>query len=180
MRNFLLNNKGLLYSVRIVLGSVIVWWSLNYIHDSKKLWALISVIIVSDPDIVNLRTNALSRVINTLTGCAVGLAFIFLTGVNFWSLMAAITTAVIIATSFKSYPTSWKLAPTTVAIIMVSAIAENLPEKQAVIIALSRTGEVLSGSLVAFLLGMLFAATRKYYIGDSQAIKKEELPREEF
>jgi uncharacterized membrane protein YccC len=163
MRNFLMNHKGLLFSFRIALGCIIVWWSLDYLHDSKKVWALISVIIVSDPDIENLRAAALSRVINTITGCIIGLIFIYVTGVNFWSLMVAIIVAVFIATSFKNYPSSWRLAPATVAIIMVPAIAEGAPWKEAMIIAVSRTGEVLYGCLVALVLGIVISEIRKRY-----------------
>ena len=158
---FSFNKKAFSYGIRILLGSTIVWWSLYYLHDPKKVWALISVIVVSDPDFSNVRVAMVSRIINTITGCFLGLIFIFLTGVNFWSLMTAITVAVIISTSFKNYPSSWKLAPITVVIVMTPAIIENAAWKDAFIIALTRTGEVLYGSLIAFLLGLLFWYIKK-------------------
>ncbi len=155
MNFFSFNNNSLLYAFRILVGCMIVWLTLNYFHDSKKVWALISVIIISDPDFENVRNSTISRVVNTLTGCLLGIFFIYFTGVNLLSLMLAITVAVVISTSFKKYPTSWKLAPVTVAIIMASAISEDSPVKGAMEIALSRTAEVLYGSAVAFALGLI-------------------------
>ncbi|HMG15391.1 MAG TPA: FUSC family protein, partial [Saprospiraceae bacterium] len=118
MKYFSINEKAFSYSLRIFLGAVIVWWSLYYLHDSKKVWALISVIVVSDPDFETVRITVFSRSINTISGCLVGLAFIFLFGINIWSLLAAIIISVIISTSFRNYPASWKLAPVTVVIVM--------------------------------------------------------------
>jgi uncharacterized membrane protein YccC len=163
LSRFLPNRISLSYATRIVLGCIITWWSLYYIHDTKKIWALISVIVISDPDFRNIRTAIISRIINTLTGCILGLLFIYLAGVTFWSLMAAIAMAVIISTTFKNYPSSWKLAPTTVVIVMMPAIVENAAWKDAMLIALARTGEVLYGSLVAFVLGFIFASLKKWY-----------------
>jgi len=125
------------------------------IKDSKEIWAFISVIVVSDPDFDNVRSATISRVLNTITGCVLGLIFLYEAGVNFASLIAAISVAVFISTSFKNYPTSWKLAPITVAIVMIPAITEHAPWKDAMEIALARTGEVLYGCLVAFLLAWL-------------------------
>ncbi|CAN5393289.1 hypothetical protein BH11BAC1_BH11BAC1_04470 [soil metagenome] len=157
------SNKSIVYPFRILLGCTIVWWSLYYLHDSRKIWAVISVIVVTDPDIDTLRIGTVSRIVNTLVGCLTGLAFIYLAGVNFWSLMAAIMVSVLLSTSFKNYPASWKLAPSTVAIIMVPSISENITWQAAMEVALARTGEVLYGTLVAFLLGVALSAIRKRY-----------------
>jgi uncharacterized membrane protein YccC len=160
---FIPTRTSISYAIRIILGCMITWWSLYYIHDTKKIWALISVIVVSDPDFRNIRTATISRVINTVTGCLIGLVFIYVAGVSFWSLMAGIAVAVLIGTTFKKYPSSWKLAPTTVVIIMMPAIVENAPWKEAMLIAVARTGEVLYGSLVAFVLGFIAASLKKWY-----------------
>jgi len=144
-----------MYAFRIVLGCSIVWWSLQQIKDSKEIWAFISVIIVSDPDFDNVRNATISRVVNTVTGCLLGLLFIYVFGVTFWSLIAAIAVSVLISTSFKNYPTSWKLAPATVAIVMIPAVVEHAAWKQAMQVALARSGEVLYGCIIAFLLAWI-------------------------
>jgi uncharacterized membrane protein YccC len=161
MKYFTFNEKAISYSIRIFLGAVIVWWSLYYLHDSKKVWALISVIVVSDPDFETVRATVFSRSINTISGCLVGLAFIFLLGINIWSLLSAIIISVIISTSFKNYPASWKLAPVTVVIIMTPAMADMITKNEAITFALTRTAEVMYGSLIAFLLGFSFLLIEK-------------------
>ena len=156
-----INSNGLLFAFRMILGCLVVWWSLFYLHDNKKIWALISVIVVSDPDFDVLRTATYARVINTVTGCIIGLVVIFVAGVSEWSLMGGIALAVVVSTSFKNYPSNWKLAPATVAIIILSAMTENAVWKDAMIISLERSGEVLYGSVVAFLLGFIMSVLKK-------------------
>jgi uncharacterized membrane protein YccC len=144
------------FALRIMLGCSIAWWSLHAVHDKSKVWALISVIIVSDPDFNIVRNNAIARFINTTTGCLLGLICLFLIGVNVWSLMTGIILAAIFSTSFKNYPANWKLAPTTVVIIIAPAIFENEKVDAALIFALTRTAEVLYGSLIALGLGFVY------------------------
>ncbi|HEV7229872.1 MAG TPA: FUSC family protein [Bacteroidia bacterium] len=163
MKYFTLNNKALAFITRILLGSVIVWWSLYYLHDNKKVWALISVIVVSDPDFNAVRLTVIARVVNTIMGCLLGLLFIYLLGVTIWSLLCAIAVSVLLSTSFKKYPSSWKLAPVTVVIVMTPSVVENALPDQAISIALIRTAEVLYGSLVAFVLGFVFLAINKKF-----------------
>lgn len=152
---------SLLYAFRTVLGCIIVWLLFKWLQLEKMEWALISVIVVSELDFGNLRNAITSRVINTVMGCAVGIICILLTGVTVWSFLLAVTAAVFISTSFKKYPSSWKLAPATVSIVMVPAILANAPWREAVTIALTRTGEVLLGCAVALLLGVFFSSIRR-------------------
>src|SRR4051812_7847062 len=126
---FTVNYKGLSYALRILLGCLIVWITLSYFNDSKKVWALISVIVVSEPDYKAIRNASISRVVNTVVGCIIGLLFVYAFGTHVWSLMGGITVAVVLATSFNKYPSSWKLAPVTVIIVMMPALVENVTVK---------------------------------------------------
>jgi uncharacterized membrane protein YccC len=159
-KTFSFSNRAIIYATRIVIGCTIVWWSLYYLHDNLKLYALISVIVVSDPDLDVLRDAMISRVINTVMGCLLGLLFVYIE-VSVRSMMVAIGVSVVISTSFKKYPASWKLAPVTVTLVMMATISENVTWREAMGIALSRTGEILYGSLVAFLLGLFFSYIKK-------------------
>lgn len=154
--------NSLLYVFRIVLGCLISWGLLFLLHIDRKEWALISVIIVSEPDFDNLRNNTISRVINTLSGCAIGLVFLLATGVNFISMIVAITASILISTSYPRYPSAWKLAPVTVVIVMAPSIQTHATLGAALIIALTRAGEVLVGCVVAFLLGLIFARIHRW------------------
>ena len=157
---FSFNTRALLYISRIVIGCAIVWWSLYFLPDNKKLFALISVIVVTEPDITLLRDAIKSRILNTIVGCLLGLIFIHISATVF-SMLSAISVSVIISTSFKKYPASWKLAPVTVVLVMISALSDNLTWREVSSIALSRTGEILYGSLIAFLLGSTAEYIRK-------------------
>lgn len=160
MTFFSFSSKSPFYVSRIVLGCTIVWASLYFLPDEKKLFALISVIVVTEPDVSLLLAAVRSRIINTLTGCSLGLLFIYISP-TFFSMLIAIAISVVISTSFKKYPASWKLAPVTVVLVMISAIAEDITLNKALEIALSRTGEILYGSLVAVLLGIGVNFVRK-------------------
>lgn len=155
-KHFSLTNSGISFAIRVVIGCLIVWWSLDWIHDAKKIWALISVIVVSDPDQDATRTNVISRLLNTVAGCIIGLILIYFFGTSFWVMIAGIAISVIISTSFKKYPSSWKLAPVTVVILMIPANAPTETIQQAMDVALTRTGEVLYGSFIAFLIGLVY------------------------
>lgn len=155
MKYFTPTKVAFVYALRIVLGCMIVWWTLDFFHDTKKLFALISVIVVTDPDFANLRTSMISRIVNTIIGCGIGLLFVYFTGIHIWTVMLAISIAVIISTSFRNYPSSWKLAPVTVLIVMMPLLPLT-GIKDTVNVALIRSGEVLYGSLVAFVLGWIF------------------------
>jgi uncharacterized membrane protein YccC len=148
--------SALLYAARIILGCLITWWSLFYLTDTKKIWAIISVIIVSEPDFTSIRQSMVSRIINTITGCSLGLAFIAIFGLNFWSMIGAVAASALVAVSFPNYPSSWKLAPVTVIIIMMPVLPDDFTWDDSLLTALMRTGEVLYGSFVAFVLGWLF------------------------
>ncbi|TDW97353.1 FUSC family protein [Dinghuibacter silviterrae] len=149
--------NSFLYVFRIILGCLISWWALALLHIDRREWALITVIIVSEPDFENLRNNTISRVINTLAGCAVGLIFLLLTGVTFLSMILGVTASILISTSYPRYPSSWKLAPVTVVIVMVPSVMSQASLSNAIVVALTRAGEVLVGCVVAFLLGLIFA-----------------------
>ena len=164
MRLDFLNNKPLLYASRILSGCLIVWWSLSMVGAATKIFAIISVIVVSEPNPDLLRQSAVSRIINTVIGGALGLLGMYLLGINLWSLVVALTLSVLISTSFKNYPTSWKLAPATAAIVIVPAITGHENYKLAMQVALERTGEVMYGCLVAFLLGMVLNFWRKKFL----------------
>jgi uncharacterized membrane protein YccC len=173
MKFFSPNKLAFVYAVRILLGCLIVWWTLDFFHDTKKLFALISVIVVTDPDFANVRTSMISRIVNTIIGCGIGLLFIYFTGIHLWTAMLAVTISVVISTSFRNYPSSWKLAPATVLIVMMPGIPDPII-KDAVTLALLRSGEVLYGSLIAFVLGWIFTITEAKKQKDvKEALKME-------
>jgi uncharacterized membrane protein YccC len=145
--------SGLQYAVRILIGSMIVWFILNRINHHNPLWALISVIIVTEPELSAAFLAFNSRIVNTLIGCAVGLSFLYLLGPSFWSILLGIIVSVIICTTLIRVPGSWRVAPITVAIIMNPSVLGGGGGRAAgLATSIERTEEVLLGSAVALLV----------------------------
>ncbi len=90
--------SGWQYAVRILIGCVIVWFVLQRMHHPNPLWALISVIIVTEPELSAAFLAFNSRIVNTLIGCAVGLSFLYLLGPSYWSILLGIVVSVILCT----------------------------------------------------------------------------------
>jgi uncharacterized membrane protein YccC len=142
--------SGLQYAVRILIGSAIVWFVLERINHPNPLWALISVIIVTEPELSAAFLAFNSRILNTLIGCAVGLSFLYLLGPSFWSILLGIIVSVIICTTFIRVPGSWRVAPVTVAILMTPSVLGG-GRSLGLAVAIERTEEVILGSAVALL-----------------------------
>src|SRR5216683_4147999 len=143
--------SGVQYAVRILIGCVIVWFVLNRINHPNPLWALISVIIVTEPELSAAFLAFNSRIVNTLIGCAVGLSFLYLLGPSYWSILLGIIVSVIICTNLIRVPGSWRVAPVTVAILMTPSVLGG-GRSTGLATAIDRTEEVLLGSAVALLI----------------------------
>lgn len=147
--------KSFLYASKTLLGSAICWYGLSWCGIQNPLWSVITVLIVSDPDITTTITLARVRVINTIVGCAMGLLSLLVFG---YSPLTALLTAaftVLIITSAKFYPTNWRLAPVTVMILMDTG-RQTVEHEQNIRYALMRAGEIGVGCAVALLLALLY------------------------
>src|SRR6267378_1835827 len=143
--------SGWQYAVRILIGCVIVRFVLQRIHHPNPLWALISVINVTEPELSAAFLAFNSRLVNTLIGCAVGLSFLYLLGPSYWSILLGIIVSVILCTHFIRVPGSWRVAPVTVAILMTPTVLGGGREA-GLAVAIDRTEEVLLGSAAALLI----------------------------
>lgn len=146
--------SGLGYALRILVGTTLVWLALYHIRGVDPLWAIISVVVVSEPDLVVAVLAFKSRVANTLIGSAVGLIFLFVLGPAIWSTLLAMAASVVICTSLIHVPLSWRIAPITVALVMMPSVLDH-SVSAGLSIALSRTGEVLLGSAVAVCVSLI-------------------------
>jgi uncharacterized membrane protein YccC len=153
--------SGMHYAVRILIGCAIVWFVLDRFHHPNPLWALISVIIVTEPELSAAFLAFNSRIINTLIGCAVGLSFLYLLGPSHWSILLGIIISVIICTSFIRVPGSWRVAPVTVAVLMTPSILGG-GRAAGLATAIDRTIEVLIGSAVALLITYVASFVQRF------------------
>lgn len=157
--------SGIQYALRILVGTSIVWFGLRSFPGVNPLWAVIPVIVVSETGFHGTISAFKSRVLNTVVGCVVALVFLALFGFTSWSILLAMALSVLAGSYLISFHVSWKVAPVTVAIIMVPGFV-NHASNGALSAALWRTGEVLLGGGVAVGVEWLLTGIGRRYRPD--------------
>jgi uncharacterized membrane protein YccC len=155
-RHFSLKQTSLLYAAKTLLGAILCWYGLAWFGVTNPLWAIISVIIVSDADFSGTMTLAKTRVVNTAVGCTVALISLILFRYSPWTCYLTAAATVLFITSINFYPANWRLAPVTVVIVMDAA--RQVPsEKMEILYALERGKEIIFGCAVALVLAYIFS-----------------------
>ena len=96
--NFITPRKNaLVYIIKILSGSVILWYGLRALGLQEPYWAMISLIIVTEPDMTVAKANFKARLVNTISGCIIACLSLVLFGTSFFAMLAAMTLAVIVA-----------------------------------------------------------------------------------
>jgi len=154
--NFINPRKNALaYLVKILSGCLILWYGLRAVGIAEPYWAMISLIIVTEPDMTVAKANFRARLINTISGCIVSCLALVIFGPTFAAMLAALTAAVIVAMLLQNYPSNWRLGPATVVILLSAAFTgSGLGEE--LHLALMRVGEVIIGSTVALLQTVVY------------------------
>jgi uncharacterized membrane protein YccC len=142
---------GWQYALRIILGCTVAWYVSHFMGINNALWALVSVIIVTEPEPSAAWLAFTSRIVNTMIGAAIGLPLMYFLGPSFWPALLGITISVVICTQLTSVPGSWRVAPITVAIVMTPSVL-GASRSAGIRTAMDRTEEVLIGSAVALLI----------------------------
>lgn len=150
-----LRKNALVYLFKIISGSVLLWYGLRGFGIAEPYWAMISLIVVTEPDVKVARANFRARLINTISGSAsAGLTLIVL-GPGLLPMLIALSVALLIAMLLEGYPSNWRLGPVTVVVVM-SAAASGSELRQELQYGLLRVGEVLVGSAVALLQSLIY------------------------
>jgi len=147
---------GVQWAARIVVGCLIAWFVLRHFWGIDPIWAMISVVVVSEPAFESSLTTFESRVLNTLIGCAVGLVCLYLLGPAIWSVVLGVAISVVICANFVRIPGSWKISPITVLIVMTPGVLAHFTSGD-IRVGLRRTGQVLFGGIVAVIIAYLAA-----------------------
>ena len=147
--------KSLLYTSKILIGACIAWFGLQALGINNPIWAVITVMLVSDPDFNTTRSLATVRIINTIIGCALGLGSLMLFGYSPLAIILTSACTVLVVTSIPQYPTNWRLAPVTVLILMdAGRIAAT--HRDEIQYALMRASEIGAGCVIAMVLAVLY------------------------
>lgn len=157
MRRFFAKDAmGLHYAAQIFAGSTIVWLLLRSISDADPLWAVVSLIVVTEPRLGAAWLAFQSRTLNTVIGCMMGLCFLLFAGPEGWVLPLAVTATTLLCTYAIKVPISWRIAPITAALVVAPGIVQH-STSSALEVALHRSGEVILGSAVALLVSWIMA-----------------------
>jgi uncharacterized membrane protein YccC len=164
---------GWQYALRISLGCTVAWYALHFLGIYNPLWALVSVIIVTEPEPSAAWMAFISRIVNTFIGAGIGLPLLYFFGPSFWSVLLGITISVVICTQLTKVPGSWRVAPITVAIVITPSVLAA-SRTAGIHTAMDRTEEVLMGSAVALIitLGASFIARRVNRLNDYRASRR--------
>jgi uncharacterized membrane protein YccC len=147
--------NAILYIAKLFTGSTIVWFGLKSCGIDQPYWAMISLIVVTEPDVNLAKTNFNARLINTFNGTVVACLALVVLGPTFLAMLCALMLATLIAMSLQNYPANWRLAPNTAVVIMAAALTGNgLPEELK--LAALRVVEVLTGSAVALFQSIVY------------------------
>ncbi|WP_432241161.1 FUSC family protein [Herbaspirillum robiniae] len=154
--NFINPRKNALaYLVKILSGCLILWYGLRAAGIEEPYWAMISLIIVTEPDMTVAKANFRARLINTISGCVVSCIALVIFGPTFLAMLVALTAAVVVAMLLQNYPSNWRLGPATVVILLSAAFTGN-GLGQELHLAFMRVGEVIVGSTVALLQTVIY------------------------
>lgn len=148
--------KALHYASQTFIGCLISWFALRGIGIEHPIWSMMTVFIVSDPDIHTTLSLARVRAINTAVGCTIGMVMIWLVGYSpvISLFAAAITVGVVVM--IDNYPSNWRLAPATVVIIMDAGSAAQTSDQE-LWLALSRFLEITLGCVVALSVAWIYS-----------------------
>ncbi len=136
----------------VILG--LIFWSFD---STDPMWAIISFVLVYDPDVRAARSAALSRLALTILGSALAMAFVLAFGLHKWLLPLSVAVAGAVCGMFLRSRGSWRIVLVTVALIVGSSLMQPSLGSY---IAVVRSIEVSSGSLLAVALSWGVARIR--------------------
>jgi uncharacterized membrane protein YccC len=142
---------GTQYAIRILIGSTVAWLALHSVGHQDPLWAIISVIMVSEPELQSAVLAFRWRVTNTLVGCGVGVLFLWIAGASIYSILSAMVACVLICVWVIDAPTGWRIGPISTAIVMTPGVLQH-NHHMGMDEALLRTSAVLAGSAIAVIV----------------------------
>lgn len=165
------DSHGIHYAVSIFLATAVLWVSVHELAKSNPVWAISSMVATSDPAMKQSLTFFRSRLINTLVGCGVGLAFILLGGSRVIALPVAMAVTVLISSYVVRVTTMWRQAPITAAFVIAAGL-EHHHRVDGLRAGIGRISEVLFGCVVGLAVGWLVSVLWPEERLAAQAAKK--------
>jgi uncharacterized membrane protein YccC len=152
--------------VRVLLAMGLCWAIILALRLNDPIWALISVIMVTDPDPVAAARLARARLLNTMAGVVIGLACLLSCGAQPWVVFLGVAVAILVGSRQVDSPAKIRLALITVVLVLGTGAVRH-STAAAVEAALRRAGEVLLGCVVPVLLAWLLDKLRRAPVDQS-------------
>lgn len=147
--------KPILYAAKTFIGGIVCWYTLTWFGVLDPIWGVITIILVTDPDIDTTTSLAKARIINTIVGCFMSLISLMLFDYSPLVVLATAALTVFLITAYERYPSNWRLAPVTVVILM-DAARQASTHADELHYALMRAGEIAFGCLIAWFLAHIY------------------------
>jgi uncharacterized membrane protein YccC len=148
---------GIRYALRIAIGMIVVWIAFRTFGVTYPIWAMISVVMVSEIELHASYLATRGRIAHTAAGCAIGLIFLTAAGTGMWQLCVASVVASLVSFYLIHLGGNWRTAPVATVVVMATGI-QHLSKYAGYQAAIERTVEVLGGSIIA--LGVTWAAAK--------------------
>ena len=145
---------GVHYAVSIFFATAVLWLVMHKLGRANPIWAISSMVATSDPVMKQALLMFRSRIINTMVGCAIGLAFIAIGGGRIITLPLAMAAAVLISSYVVRIQTMWRQAPISAAFVIAAGM-EYHSRVHGLQAGAQRTSEVLFGCVVGLVVAWL-------------------------
>jgi len=145
---------GIHYALSMFIATAVLWVCVHELAESNPVWAISSMVATSDPLMKTAMMILRSRIINTLVGCAIGLAFIAIGGTRIITLPLALAVTVLVSSYLVRIQTMWRQAPISAAFVIAAGL-EYHSRRHGLQAGAQRMMEVLFGCLVGITVAWL-------------------------
>jgi len=145
---------GIHYAVSIFFATAVLWILVHEMAKANPVWAISSMVATSDPLMKTAVLTFRARIINTIVGCAIGLAFIAIGGTRLITLPLAMAVAVLVTSYGVRIQTMWRQAPISAAFVIAAGL-EYHSRRHGLQAGAQRMMEVLFGCLVGITVAWL-------------------------
>jgi uncharacterized membrane protein YccC len=144
------------YAVRIFIGTAFLWILLQRLGDDHAIWAIITLVFVTEPQLKSALESFRHRIYNTAVGCGIAILALLVAGPHYWVLPIAVTVAVLVSTRTPESPASWRSTPIATGIVLTAGLTA---QSWAVGLqtAIIRAGEVFLGGVTALVIAWLMS-----------------------
>jgi hypothetical protein len=147
---------GVHLAFNIFVGSTLLWLLLRVVAGLNPIWAIASLVAASDPQVKKAFANFRARLLKSMFGRAVGVAFLVVGGSTECKLPLAMAVSTLLSTYVVRVPTMWRQCPITAALVVASALTQH-SSLTGFEIGMRRVGEIILGCMLGAAVSWLMS-----------------------